>query len=198
MCANVFDWQYVNDSTITSYLNKMTEKKLPECSDKQKRLVNLLLADENMEKREAGIQAGYSEKTASSMVSQVLAKPHVQAYMQQQIDNRNARMEIDQDYVVSKLVSAVEMAMGDKPITISVTDKDGSVKRKKQYKTNLTALTKACELLGRQMGMFKDVTENTNINSLEKTMIDIAKQNAKDRKSLLPKDNIDFTGNSDD
>jgi phage terminase small subunit len=167
-------------------------KSVDTLTDKAKRFVDLLLSDEKMQKKQAAIEAGYNKKNAASIASQLLSRPNVQAYMQQRMESRQARTEINQDYVLRKLVKTLEISLGEKPMTISKVMEDGTSKKVQIIKPNLTASNKSLELLGRHMGMYKDMSEVTSNSSLEKTLMDIAKENAANRKSLLPKDNIDF------
>jgi phage terminase small subunit len=166
------------------------------CSEQQQRFVDCLLADPDRNAKAAAIKAGYSKKTASSQASQLMANPKVQALIEHKDTERVKRTEVDQDYVIYNLVEAMEMAKGTRPITITKND-NGKQVVEKVRKTNLTAMNKAAELLGRHLGMFVDKQELTAQHTLATSMTDIAKRNASQRVSLLPKDNIDFDDEPD-
>lgn len=161
-------------------------------SDKQKRFVDILLADEKMGKKEAAIEAGYNVKNAGSIASQTLAKPHVKEYMRKRIEDRSARTEITQDYVLRKLVKTLETALAERPTVESRMGKDGKPQMVEKFKQNLTVANNSIALMGKHLGIFTEQQEITHTNSLEQTLMEIAKENAANRKSLLPKDNIDF------
>ena len=88
------------------------------------------------------------------------------------------------------------MGMGIRPITVTI-NKNGKKQVDKVRKTNLTAANKSLEMLGRHLGMFVDKQEIEDKRSLEVTMQSISKENAAQRKSLLPKDNIEFDDSED-
>ena len=160
-------------------------------TDKQERFIHALMLDPEENYTNATIKAGYSVKTAKSIASQLMAKPHIVAELNRRKTDRASRMQVDADYVVQELLKAVKVATGELP-TITSTKTNGKTKNAAIYKTNLAALNKSLELLGRHVGMFTDKQELNVSGSLEQTISDISKQNANERISLLPKDNLDF------
>ncbi len=72
------------------------------------RFVEQYLIDQNATK--AAILAGFSAKTAKSMASQMLARPHIKALIQEGMDKRAVRLEISADEV---LAEAYRMANSD-------------------------------------------------------------------------------------
>jgi phage terminase small subunit len=173
---------------------RKTKLRTAKLSESQRLFVEYLLADEKMDKTQAAIKAGYSKKTAASMGCQMAQKPHIMEYMEQRIAERQKRLEIeiDQDYVLKSLVETLEMAKGVRPTIVTRTDSDGRQRKVNVHKSNLQAANRSIELLGKHLNMFKDHQEITHTNSLEKTIREISEENAASRKSLLPKDNIDF------
>jgi|GEM_PF-3174483 len=157
----------------------------------QSDFIQFLLVDPSLTNAQAAIKAGYSEKTSKSIANQLLNKPHVQAEIARRKADRCERTKVDEDYVVSELMKAVKMATGEMA-TINTVTVNGKKKKVLLHKTNLTALNKTLELLGRNVGMFTDKQELNISGSLEQTISDISKANAKERVSLLPKDNLDF------
>lgn len=91
----------------------MTEPKAKRLTPKQLLLVETLLAHEKISIREAGIQAGYSHKTAEQIASRTLVIPHVRAYYDEQLAARSKRTGIDADYVLQRLADIDQMDIAD-------------------------------------------------------------------------------------
>lgn len=85
------------------------------------RLVEIVLAHETISQREAGIEAGYSPRTAEQVASRTLALPHVKAYYDEQLAARAKRTGIDADYVLQRLAAIETMDVAD------IYDKDGKL-----------------------------------------------------------------------
>lgn len=163
-----------------------------ELSPQRKAFVDHYLADKEMNGSRAAIKAGYSKKTAGAQACNLLKNKDVRAYIDQEIERRKQRIEVTQDYVISSLVEALEIAKGNE-YTIKTTMVDGVLEKQKIKHTNLNAMNKSIELLGKHLGIFTEKQEVTHTNSLEQTMQEISAENEESRKSLLPKDNIDFS-----
>lgn len=71
-------------------------------NDKQEMFCLEYLVDLNA--TQASIRAGYSEKTANRIGSELLTKPHVQERISELKASRNERVEINSDWVLSQLV----------------------------------------------------------------------------------------------
>lgn len=91
----------------------MTEPKAKRLTPKQLLLVETLLAHDKISIREAGIQAGYSPKTAEQIASRTLVIPHVRAYYDEQLAARSKRTGIDADYVLQRLADIDQMDIAD-------------------------------------------------------------------------------------
>lgn len=105
-------------------------------TEKQKRFIDEYLIDLNA--TAAAIRAGYSEKTANEIGSQNLVKLSIQKAIAERLKERQQRTEITQDYVLRNLKKIAEKSMGysDAP--------------------HQQAATKALELLGKHLGMFRE------------------------------------------
>lgn len=105
-------------------------------TEKQKRFIDEYLIDLNA--TAAAIRAGYSEKTANEIGSQNLVKLSIQKAIAERLKDRQQRTEITQDYVLRNLKKIAEKSMGysDAP--------------------HQQAATKALELLGKHLGMFRE------------------------------------------
>lgn len=178
-------------------MNEQLEKKRKKLPVKQRRFIDELLADPDMEGKRAALKAGYSEKSAPVVAHRMQRDPVIKAIIDEEIEQRSQRTNIDKDYVVNQLVEVLQMSTGKMPIVHSKVGAKG-VETSLVKKTNLQAANKAAELLGRHLGMFTDKVEHTEKASLGQTMADISKRNAENRKSLLPKDNIDFDAIDED
>ena len=145
-------------------------------NDKQRRFVNEYLVDLNG--RQAAIRAGYSEKTAQEQSSRLLSNVKVKKMIEERMVDREQRTEITQDRVLQELAKIAfgdprrvmtwgaagvtlkessELSDDDAALVASVSETEtqhgGSLKLKTNDKL------KALELVGKHLGMFKDVVE---------------------------------------
>ena len=146
---------------------------------KQQRFVEEYLIDLNA--TQAAIRAGYSEKTANEIGAENLAKPSIAKAIQEALQERRERVQIDADYVLKRLVEIDQMDVLD------IIDDDGNVKPLRdwpkiwrQYISNIETISmddgegwlkkikwpdkvKNLELLGKHVsvGAFKDKIEHT-------------------------------------
>lgn len=181
--------------------NFLTSKVKQKLTEQNKLFIDYLLADPQENQTQAAIKAGYSKKNpknAGAMAAGMMKRPHIAEYYQARKAERKERLEIDQDFVVNELIELLQMAKGVKPIIHSKTNDDGQIEKVLTYKSNLTAANKTVEMIGRHLGVFNDKQDITVTSSLEKTIADISKENTENRKSLLPKDNIDMDNLDDD
>ena len=91
----------------------MDEQK-KELSEKQKQFCQEYIIDFNS--TQAAIRAGYSEKTARSIGSENLTKPDIQEYLQILIQERNKRVEYNQDDVMRDLLEVKNRCMQAIPV----------------------------------------------------------------------------------
>ena len=164
---------------------------------KQQAFVDAYLSDPKMTGIQAAIKAGYSKKGANSISTQLLNNPKIKVLIDREMQERAKRTNIDKDYVLFALADALEMARGNKPIKVSRPKEDGGSEVVEVIRTDLTAMTRSAELLGKHLGMFVEKQDISVKHSLEKTVADISARNAEQRKSLLPKDNIEFDNGED-
>jgi len=140
---------------------------------------------------QAAIRAGYSPHTAKDIGCENLAKPNVRAHIDKAIAERSRRTGINQERVVMELAKIALVNPKDvidfKNATVLglAADEDlaaiSSVKIKESiYKGGSTTereirmydKTKALELLGKHLGMFKDRLELTGALETEKSKLD--------------------------
>ena len=149
---------------------------------KQQRFVEEYLIDLNA--TQAAIRSGYSEKTARQIGEQNLSKLDIQKAIQEALQERKERIQIDADYVLKRLVEIDQMDVldiMDDQMKIRPVNEWPKVWR--QYVVNLENLelsdgegcfkkikwpdkVKNLELLGKHVsvGAFKDKIEHTGPN----------------------------------
>lgn len=67
----------------------------------------------NFNARAAAISAGYSERTARTQGSNLLAKPAVQALIAEELEKRTQRVQVDADWVLQRLIQEAEADLAD-------------------------------------------------------------------------------------
>lgn len=120
---------------------------------RQQRFVEEYLVDLNA--TAAAIRAGYSAKTAQEQGSRLLSNVMVQAAIQAARQAQSKRTEITQDYVLTRLRENLERAMQAEPVV----DREGNATGEYTYQGSVA--NRACELLGKHLGMFADKHEIT-------------------------------------
>ena len=113
----------------------------------QVRFVEEYLIDLNA--AEAARRAGYSKRTANQKGYELRQKPEIQEAIIIAKKTRSERTEVDQDWIIERLVENVERAMTVEPVMVGG-EKTG------EYTYQGSVANKALELLGRHQGMFTD------------------------------------------
>lgn len=128
---------------------------------KQSRFVQEYLVDLNA--TQAAIRAGYSDKTAKAIGHENLTKPNIAAAVAAAQEAVAERLEITQDWVLRTLKTVTERCMQVSPVLdrkgnpVLVENADGDTVP--AFVFNAMGATKATELLGKHIGMFKDKIE---------------------------------------
>lgn len=123
----------------------------------------------------AAIRAGYSEKTARVTAAQLLAKPNVAKIVQKGIEARAKRVEVNQDWVVKRLMAIAGTEMGElaswneSGVTFKPSDELSETARMSVHQVKQVMnehggtieikqhdKLKALELLGKHLGMFAE------------------------------------------
>lgn len=156
-------------------------------TDKQRRFVDEYLVDLNA--TQAAIRAGYSQKTASSQGERLLRKVEVAAALAAAQRERSARVKVDADYVLVRMVEIDQMDVLDimtdrmelKPVSewprawrqyLSDFDLSELFEGTGDERAMMGMLkkvrwrdkTKNLEMLGRHFGMIKDRVEHSGPN----------------------------------
>ena len=160
---------------------------------KQKRFIEEYLVDLNA--TQAAIRAGYSPDTAGSIGSENLKKHEIRARIEKAIAERSKRTGINQDRIVMELAKIALLNpkglvnFDEATIKEDAADEDvaavASVRVKRfptkdgegvEREVKMYDKTKALELLGRHLGMFKDKVEVSGLDEEKKKLDDILKQ----------------------
>lgn len=129
---------------------------------KQERFVSEYLVDLNA--TQAAIRAGYSAKTAEAAASRLLRNVNVKTAVHGAMEKLSSRTEVTQEYVINNLLEVVERCMQRAPVmvrqgrvTVQATDDEGRHVWAFNGKVSVSAL----HLLGKHLGMFKDLHEHS-------------------------------------
>ena len=159
--------------------NKAPKSALESLPEKQQLFVREYMKD--LHQTNAAIRANYSEKTAGQQANRLLKNVKIQQAIAELRAERNARINIDVDYVIKTIIETVERCNQASPVTDRHGDtvlgeaSDGSLKP--IYKYDATNVLKGAELLGKHLGMFTDKVEVSGgmaISSLSDLMDDLA------------------------
>lgn len=121
----------------------MPEKRMTE---KQKRFCDEYLAC--LKPKEAAIKAGYSQNCAAEIGYENLTKPHLKAYIDQRLAEKEEKLIAKQDEILQYFTS-----LGRGELTDTFVTNDGDVL---YVPAAIRDRTKAFELLGRVYGIFND------------------------------------------
>jgi phage terminase small subunit len=130
---------------------------------KQNRFVEEYVTDFNASR--AAVSAGYSEKTARSIASELLTKPDIRSAIKQQLDKLSAETFINREMILTGLLKEA-MDRGERCTS--------------------AARISAWDKLAKVSGLYIDVQVTTTVDDIIR---DITTRNAANRNGLLPKDN---------
>jgi phage terminase small subunit len=125
---------------------------------KQQRFVAEYLVD--LCATQAAVRAGYSEKTAYAIGHENLSKPDIAAAIAEAQAARAKRTELSQEWVTNNLREVAERCLQHQPV-VRGGEETG------EFTFNAVGATRALELLGRHLGMFKDRIEHTGANGAD-------------------------------
>jgi phage terminase small subunit len=136
---------------------------MSELTPKQQRFVEEYLIDLNA--TQAAIRAGYSADTAHAIGWENLRKPEIEAAITALRKAQAERTRIDADYVLGTIRETVERCRQAEPVIdrrgepVLTETPDGSLA--KAYAFDSKGVLKGCELLGRNLALWKDRVEHT-------------------------------------
>lgn len=141
-------------------------------TNKQNRFVDEYLVDCNA--TQAAIRAGYSPSTAGSIGFENLKKPEIRNEIKKRLETQSELRLGEREAIIRALFSEAMNGREDATATSRVS---------------------ALDKLARINGLYQ---AQIHIESLGINMLEISRRNAKERISLLPKDNIAFDGGDDE
>jgi len=137
---------------------------MQELTTKNKRFIEEYVIDFNATR--AAINAGYSEKTARSIASELLTKPDIRNAIKHHLDKLSAETFINREMILTGLLKEA-MDRGERSTS--------------------AARVSAWDKLAKVSGLYIDVQVTTTVDDIIR---DITARNAENRNGLLPKDNI--------
>lgn len=133
---------------------------------KQQRFVHEYLIDTNA--TQAAIRTGYSEKTSYSIGHELLSKPEIQAAIQLAMDERAKRTQIDADFVLQGITTAIRRCEQIEPVLdrkgeqVFVETPQGAMAA--AFTFDAKNVLRGYELLGKHLKLFTDKVELTGKN----------------------------------
>jgi phage terminase small subunit len=143
-----------------------TSDKRPKLTPRQQQFVDEYLIDGNG--TQAAIRAGYSEKTAYSIANENLNKPEIAAAIQLAMDQRAERTQIDADFVLQGITTAIRRCEQIEPVLdrkgdqVFVETPQGQMAAAFTY--DAKNVLRGYELLGKHLKLFTDKVELTGKN----------------------------------
>ena len=136
---------------VKSEAQEEDRKKEKKLTEKEKAFCQEYLKDFNG--TQSAIRAGYSENSAKEIAYENLTKHHIAQYLQQLIDKRAESCELSAQWVLSNLKDVVTRCMQAEPVLDSKGFPTG------EYKFNSMGANKALELIGKHLGLFKEMSD---------------------------------------
>ena len=100
--------------------------------------------------KQSAIRAGYAPKTAEITASKLLRLPKVAKIIQDGMNKRAEKIEINADYVLNTIVKTIKRCGQEEPVY----DKEGNPTG--EYQFDSRAVLKGSELLGKHLKLFTD------------------------------------------
>ena len=129
---------------------------------------HFLVQDPEMNGKDAYLKVKPDITTQSACVraNKLLKDPDVKAYLAVLLEERQKRLQIDEDWVINRLRDIHDRCMQAEPVysQFSVPDEDGNMPEPKYYKFDAQGALKALELMGRHLRMFSDKVDSAALS----------------------------------
>lgn len=126
---------------------------------KQEAFVREYLVDLNA--TQAAIRAGYSAKTAGQIGDENLKKPQIRARIDELINKRAEKLELDAQWVLTKLKDVAERCLTEVEPILEFDRHSRSMEPTGEYKFDSQGANRALELIGKHLKMFTDKVEHS-------------------------------------
>ncbi len=120
-------------------------------TDEQQRFIEEYLVDLNA--TQAALRVGCSSEKASAVGYEYLKNWRITDKISEAIQSRVKRVAVSQDYVIEKIVDTIERGLSSQEFEELT---NGPLARGKGRKFDAAGILKACELLGKHLGMFQN------------------------------------------
>jgi phage terminase small subunit len=125
-------------------------------TDQQKKFADQYCKQHNATK--AAISAGYSETSARSQASQLLALDEIALYIEHKLSAISKEAEVDATWVLKRFKTISDRCMQEEPVL----DKEGQLTG--EYRFDSSGANNATAHLGKIIGVFEKDNEQSKIN----------------------------------
>lgn len=109
---------------------------------------------------QAAIRAGYSSNSAKTIGCENLTKPYIRARIDELLETRKEKIEIDANWVLAKLTEVVDRTMKAEPV-MKWDYEARSLVETGEYQFDSRGANQALELLGKHLKLWTDKTEHS-------------------------------------
>ena len=109
---------------------------------------------------QAAIRAGYSSNSAKVIGCENLTKPYIRARIDELMETRKEKIEIDANWVLAKLTEVVDRTMKAEPVMKWDYEARALVETG-EYQFDSRGANQALELLGKHLKLWTDKTEHS-------------------------------------
>jgi phage terminase small subunit len=144
-------------------------------TDKRRDFCEQFLIDRDGAK--AARRAGFSEKSADKIASELMEYPQIRSYIQELMDERSRRTNITADYVINTVKDTIERCRQAEPVM----EWDPIAKemvRTGEWKFDANAVLRGCDMLGKHLKLWDQPPPPSiiNLNFNEMSNEDLDKQ----------------------
>ncbi|MFE4569960.1 terminase small subunit [Paenibacillus chitinolyticus] len=133
-------------------------------TDKQEAFIREYMVDLNA--TQAAIRAKYSPKTASEQGSRLLANVKVRARIEELMETRKEKLELDAQWVLNRLMQVANRAMNAEPV-MKWDYEERAMVETGEYTFDSRGANQALELIGKHLTMFKEKIEHSGEISIK-------------------------------